>query len=116
MAEHTVETANKPDFSGLVRFLVEPFLESPNALKIDCESIPQRSKVWIRVAFDGGDRGRVFGRGGRNIQAICKVLKATAEMVGWSAYLDVYGESAHESPSNRGDRRRHSGHRPPKLR
>lgn len=102
MPSHNVEElsgqiekgSQSPDFAGLVRFLVEPFLEEPSSLKIDCEPSVNRSRVWIRLAFKEEERGRVFGRGGRNIQAIRKVLDATAQMVGWSAYLDIYGEAA----------------------
>ncbi|MBD2260748.1 KH domain-containing protein [Pseudanabaena sp. FACHB-2040] len=88
---------SSPDFVGLVRFLIGPFLESPEALSLDCELIPNRSKVWIRVAFKEEDRGRVFGRGGRNIQAIRTVVEATAKLVDWSAHLDVYGEPEHHA-------------------
>lgn len=89
------DTAAGPDFVGLVRFLIGPFLESADTLSIDCEPIPARAKVWIRVAFKEDDRGRVFGRGGRNIQAIRAVVEATARLVGWTAHLDVYGEPDH---------------------
>ena len=61
---------DSPDFPGLVRFLVEPFLDSPDSLRIDCEENAAQAKVWIRIAFKGDERGKVFGRGGRNIQAI----------------------------------------------
>ncbi|NJK28067.1 MAG: KH domain-containing protein [Coleofasciculaceae cyanobacterium SM2_3_26] len=83
--------ANNPDYAGLIRFLLEPFLDAPEALRVDCEVIPGKKRVWIRVAFDGTDKGRVFGRGGRNIQAIRAVLNASATMVGYSAHLDIYG-------------------------
>ncbi|PSN17603.1 KH domain-containing protein [filamentous cyanobacterium CCP5] len=96
--------AGSPDFLGLVRFLIEPFLDDVSSLRADCELAPNRSKVWIRLAFKEEDRGRVFGRGGRNIQAIRKVLNATAKMVGWSAYLDIYGESSSKSSPSRGGR------------
>lgn len=86
-----------PDFEALVRFLVTPFLESPDALKLDFESLSAGQRLWIRVAFDGEDKGRVFGRGGRNIQAIRKVLKATGELHNCSVHLDVYGESSQDS-------------------
>jgi uncharacterized protein len=105
-----------PDFVGLVRFLIAPFLDSPDTLKVDCEQMPTRSKVWIRVAFNEEERGRVFGRGGRNIQAIRTVVVATAKLINWSAHLDVYGEAEHRAKdehegngrprsSDRGDRR-----------
>lgn len=92
----------KADFAGLVRFLMEPFLDSPEKLRVDCEHLPSQNKVWIRVAFDKDDRGRMFGRGGRNIQAIRTVVEATAKLGGCRAYLDVYGEGSHEGGSDRG--------------
>ncbi|MEB3337754.1 MAG: KH domain-containing protein [Leptolyngbyaceae bacterium] len=83
-----------PDYVGLVRFLVEPFLESPESLRVDCEVAPNKPRVWVRLAFEGTDKGRVFGRGGRNIQAIRTVLQAAAQSVGKIAHLDVYGSDA----------------------
>jgi predicted RNA-binding protein YlqC (UPF0109 family) len=88
-----------PDFSSLVKFLVEPFLDSPSSLRVDCETNPGQAKVWIRIAFDGDDRGKVFGRGGRNIQAIRSVIRATAALWGWLAYFDVYGVSEQDGSS-----------------
>ena len=98
-----------PDFDALVRFLVNPFLESPDALRLDFETLSDGQRLWIRVAFDGEDKGRVFGRGGRNIQAIRKVLKATGALHNCAVHLDVYGESSHES--NGGERGRSRGGR-----
>ncbi|MEA5462947.1 KH domain-containing protein [Leptothoe sp. PORK10 BA2] len=86
-----------PDFEALVRFLVTPFLESPDALKLNVEPLADGQRLWVRVAFDGDDKGRVFGRGGRNIQAIRQVLKATGTLHGCSVNLDVYGESSQGS-------------------
>ena len=85
--------SNSPDYAGLVRFLVEPFLESPEALRVDCEVSPSKPRVWVRLAFETADKGRVYGRGGRNIQAIRTVLTAVARAAGQSLYLDVYGNS-----------------------
>jgi uncharacterized protein len=79
-----------PDYSGLVRFLVEPFLDSPTSLSIDCERSPSKGRVWIRLAFEAADKGRVFGRGGRNIQAIRMVIQSVAQAAGQSAHLDIY--------------------------
>lgn len=81
-----------PDYVGLVKFLLEPLLESPDHLSVDCEKIRNREKVWIRIAFEGTDKGRVFGRGGRNIQAIRSVLETAALAVSQSLYLDIYGD------------------------
>lgn len=86
----TQNVAN-PDYVGLVKFLLQPFLEIPDSLKVDCEILPRKSRVLIRVAFDGEDRGRVYGRGGRNIQAIRMVMQGVAQATGYSLHLDVFG-------------------------
>ncbi|MBR8837216.1 MAG: KH domain-containing protein [Stigonema ocellatum SAG 48.90 = DSM 106950] len=82
-----------PDYAGLVRFLIQPFLDSPESLRVDCENSHTRKRVWIRIAFESTDKGKVFGRGGRNIQAIRTVVAAAAEAGGQSAYLDIYGST-----------------------
>lgn len=105
-----LEGDDVPDFEALVRFLVTPFLESPDALRLDFESLSGGQRLWIRVAFDSEDKGRVFGRGGRNIQAIRKVLKATGALHNCSVHLDVYGESSQDSSSGH-DRARPRGGR-----
>jgi predicted RNA-binding protein YlqC (UPF0109 family) len=110
---------SSPDFSGLVKFLVEPFLDMPEALRIDCEQNAAQSKIWIRVAFSGDERGKVFGRGGRNIQAIRNVVRATAALWGWSAYFDVFGASEQDGLDIHGSSRppRRSAPKPkPQLR
>ncbi len=79
-----------PDYAKLVSFLVTPFLESPDSLRTDCEIIPAKARIWIRLAFAGSDKGRVFGRGGRTIQAIRTVVATAAQAHGHSVYLDIY--------------------------
>ena len=94
---HNVNTqfpTASPNYVGLVKFLVQPFLESPETLSVDCEISHTLKKVWIRIAFDSADKGKVFGRGGRNIQAIRTVIAAAAELAGESVYLDIYGSAA----------------------
>jgi len=85
-----------PDYAELLRFLIQPFLESPNSLSVDCEIFPSTARVWLRVAFEGEDKGRVFGRGGRNIQAIRTVIAFSALCVGHSVYLDIYGSQTQD--------------------
>jgi predicted RNA-binding protein YlqC (UPF0109 family) len=89
-------SAASPDYAGLVRFLVQPFLETPDCLSVDCEISPKTRRVWIRVAFESEDKGRVFGRGGRNIQAIRTLIAAAAAAAGHSVYLDIYGSQAQD--------------------
>jgi uncharacterized protein len=93
---------NLPNYGQLVKFLFQPFLNSPEAVTVDCEYLSNRSRIWIRVAFPEVDRGTVFGRGGRNIYAIKTVLEVAAAAVGQSVYLDVYGADIKRSED--GDR------------
>jgi hypothetical protein len=98
-----------PDYVGLAKFLFGPFLDSPELLRVDCELLESKHRVWLRLAFDNSDKGRVFGRGGRNIQAIRTVLAAIAQSAGQSIYLDIYGglgEHRHSDSSHSPSRRR----------
>lgn len=89
-----LQTTTDIDYAKLVRFLIQPFLESPDSLSVDCEISPNTARVWLRVAFESEDKGRVFGRGGRNIQAIRTVIAAAAALAGHSIHLDIYGSGA----------------------
>ncbi|NJL19977.1 MAG: KH domain-containing protein [Leptolyngbyaceae cyanobacterium SM1_3_5] len=102
MTDHLSPEAS-PDYAGLVRFLIAPFLESADALKVDCEIAPRPRRVLVRLAFEGEDKGRVFGRGGRNIQAVRTVLQAVAQTVGYTAHLEVLGRKAIALPPNQRD-------------
>lgn len=110
--------AEKPDYKGLVQFLMTPFLEFPEQLKMDVERLSAHNSMWLRVAFSLEDRGRMFGRGGRNIQAIRTVLQATAALQEERVSLDIYGESASSDRSggssngDGGERRRRSNRGP----
>jgi uncharacterized protein len=92
----------RPNYIELVRFLVTPFLEFPESLVVDCEVSGARHRVLVRIAFASSDKGRVFGRGGRTLQAIRTVLEAAATLEEKSAYLEVFGErdaaAEHEAP------------------
>ncbi len=96
-----------PDYVGLVNFLMQPFLESPDSLSVDCEISNSTKRAWIRIAFDSADKGKVFGRGGRNIQAIRTVISAAAQAAGQSAYLDIYGsnDSREDAPASYSEER-----------
>ena len=116
-------SSSAPDYVDLVSFLVKPFLESPDSLRIDCEISPRTSRVLVRLAFEGEDKGRVFGRGGRNIQAIRTVLQAIAQSAGHMAHLEVFGSSpereSRDDQREGGQRERPRSsqpHRPPQRR
>ena len=100
------QTASSPDYEKLARFLIEPFLEDPQSLSVNSEVNSNSKKIWLRIAFDKGDRGRVFGRGGRNIQAIRTTIQTAAIAHNESVFLDIYSDES--EGSNNGDRRRSS--------
>jgi hypothetical protein len=87
-----------PDYVRLAKFLLQPFLDIPDSLLVDCEYSSSKPKVWLRVAFEGTDRGKVFGRGGRNIHALRNVLETAANLAGQSLYLDIFGASDEAKP------------------
>lgn len=103
-------SATSPDYVGLVRFLLQSFLDFPESLSIDCEVYNNQKRAWIRIAFENADKGKVFGRGGRNIQAIRTVIAAAARMAGQSVYLDVYGSNEIYG-NNTSDEPERTGHR-----
>jgi predicted RNA-binding protein YlqC (UPF0109 family) len=84
------DSESKPDYDGLVRFLIEPLLESPELLSFDCEQISSTRRIWIRLAFEENEKGKVYGRGGRNIQAVRTVLQTAAQVAGDTLYLEIY--------------------------
>ena len=81
-----------PNYVELVRFLVTPFLEFPDALTVDFESYAGQHRVLMRMAFADSDKGRVFGRGGRTLQAVRAIVDAAAQLAGQTASLEVFGE------------------------
>lgn len=95
-----------PQYEQLVRFLVGPYLEAPDSLKVDCEPPNQQGRVWVRVAFAGDENGRFFGRGGRNLQSIRTVLTAAAACVGQTLYLDIYNSERDAGRAHHPQRRR----------
>ncbi len=102
-----------PDYASLVRYLVQPFLDSPESLRIDCEVSPRTQRVLIRVAIEGEDKGRVFGRGGHNIQAVRTVVQAVAQTAGHLAHLEVFGsQSSSSHRESEGDERPSRPHSP----
>jgi uncharacterized protein len=98
-----------PDYEQLARFLIEPFLEDPQNLSINSEANPQSKKIWLRVAFDKSDRGKVFGRGGHNIQAIRTTIQTAATAYGESVFLDIYSDEPPQSDDSGRRERSSSG-------
>ncbi|MDJ0723635.1 MAG: KH domain-containing protein [Prochloraceae cyanobacterium] len=116
---------SRPDYIKLVKYLVEPFLEYPESLSVDCEQLNQDRKIWLRLAFAGKEKGRVFGRGGRNIKAISTILQTAAAAANQNLYLDIYEDSeqkerkrtsgSNSQPQRRKSRTRRSAVEKPSL-
>ena len=86
-------TDARTDYEALARFLMHPFLDKPEQLKFHVENLAGGKKLWLRAAFDENeDKGRVFGRGGRNIKAVRTVLAAAAKLSSMTVNLSVFGE------------------------
>lgn len=79
-----------PDYNALISFLLKPLLANPDALRVDFESNSNSNRVWIRVAFAPEDRGQIFGKGGRIIQAVRTVVLTAAEEAGHNARFEVF--------------------------
>ncbi len=98
---------SSPNYVELTRFLMEPLLDSPEHLKVSTEVLGGGSKVWVRVALsEEADRGRFFGRGGRNIQAVRNILKAAGDNAEQKVTLEVFGAGPEQEDRGRGDRGR----------
>lgn len=108
-ASESTQTA-APDYATLVKFLVAPFLTSQESLRLDCEVSPRTGRILLRLAIEGEDKGKVFGRGGRNLQAIRAVVQAAAQLAGQLVHLEVYGQT--ERGSGSGERERRSTSKP----
>jgi len=84
----------KVDYTSVVRFLLDPLIEDPKLLKLDQEVLVGGERVLIRIALEGGDRGRILGRGGRNIHALRHVLHAAGNVAGQQIHLEFFGGHA----------------------
>ena len=106
------QEVSSPNYVGLVKFLLEPFLEEAESLHIHCEHLTSTNKIWLRVAFDTADKGKVFGRGGRNIQAVGTILKTAATNANQSLHLDVYNSDRDKEKSKSQHKKKSRPNRP----
>ena len=102
----TADSAPPLDYKALTRFLLEPLTDLPDDLHISSEITAHNKKVSLRVSLGKADRGRAFGRGGRNIRAIRTILRAAGKNVGQNVSLEIIG----------GDSDGQGGHGKPKPR
>ncbi|MGK7890971.1 MAG: KH domain-containing protein [Leptolyngbyaceae cyanobacterium] len=92
-----LDVGSGANYVELVRYLVEPFLEAPGSLRVSCEMAHQNQRVLIRLAVEGEDKGKIFGRGGRNIQAVRAILQAIAQSYQQKIHLEVFGGESERS-------------------
>ena len=92
-SDSQAQSLSTTDFEALARFLMGPFLDKPEELKFHVEKLAGGKKLWLRAAFnEEEDKGRVFGRGGRNIKAMRNVMMAAAKQSAMTVNLSVFGE------------------------
>lgn len=89
-----------PDYRALARFLLEPFLDYPENLKISCETFSKGTRFWLRISMQESDRGRAYGRGGRNIQSIRQVLEGVGKASGHIISVEIHEDSPRVRPSS----------------
>src|ERR1700730_16721664 len=65
------------DYVDLVEFIVKNLVDKPEAVVVEGHQGRGRSET-VEIRLDPVDVGRVIGRGGRNIEAIRALVKASA--------------------------------------
>jgi uncharacterized protein len=94
--------SQNPQYDKLVSFLLQPLLDAPEELRINCEYLPAHARVWVRVAFQAADREKLLDGSSRHLYAIKTIVSAAARVAGQSVYLDIYGSESRSRPT--GDR------------
>ncbi|MDZ4169361.1 MAG: KH domain-containing protein [Coriobacteriia bacterium] len=77
------------DTEGLVKFLIESLVDSPEAVQITVTE--NGDTVRFEVALEGDDVGKVIGRGGRIIKAIRTLARAAGSAEGRHVEVDIVG-------------------------
>jgi uncharacterized protein len=104
--------SQNPQYDKLVAFLLQPLLDEPEELRINCEYLPAHARVWMRIAFQPADREKLLNGSSRHLYAIKTVVSAAARIAGQSVYLDIYGsESRTRATGERSDRQSRSDDR-----
>jgi predicted RNA-binding protein YlqC (UPF0109 family) len=65
------------DYVDLVDFIVKNIVDHPEAVVVEAVQGRGRAET-VEIRLDPGDVGRVIGKGGRNIEAIRSLVKASA--------------------------------------
>ena len=71
----------------LLKTLVEPLVEHPEDIEINC--CQSRSGTVLELRVNPEDMGRVIGRGGRRAPAIRSIMKAKGNTLGERILVDI---------------------------
>lgn len=82
-------TRTGADTEGLVRYLVESLVDTPEAVEIAVKD--EGSTVRFEITLDPSDVGKVIGRGGRIIKSIRTLARAAGSTEGRQVEVDVLG-------------------------
>ena len=77
----------REDMADLVRSLVTPLVDTPDALEIT--SSDEDGVVLVEVSVDEADAGKVIGRQGRVIKAIRTLCRAAGSRGGFDVEVEL---------------------------
>ena len=81
--------SNPVDVDGLVEYLVTSLVEHPDEVRIE-KRVGAESTTY-EVSVNPDDTGKVIGRQGRVIKAICVLVRAAASAEDADATVEVIG-------------------------
>lgn len=70
-----------------LRYVIRELVEFPDDVAITKTEIPQ--KITFHVVMRKSDLGRIIGRGGRTVEALRRLLNASANKRGIRAFLQI---------------------------
>src|SRR5438105_2124034 len=89
------------DYVDLVDYIVKNIVDHPEAVVV--EAVPGRGRAeTLEIRLDPGDVGRVIGKGGRNIEAIRSLVKASAIKEHHRVNVEVIAADDEGEPLGRG--------------
>ena len=78
----------REDVIELVRFLVTQLVDNPDAVEVTGTD-QDNGELYIEVAIDEGDIGKVIGRQGRIIKSIRTLARAAASQAGFRVEVEL---------------------------
>jgi predicted RNA-binding protein YlqC (UPF0109 family) len=90
------------DYVDLVEFIVKNIVDHPEAVVVEAVEGRGRSET-LEIRLDPGDVGRVIGKGGRNIEAIRSLVKASAIKEHHRVNVEVIADEDEREPYVQGN-------------